>query len=320
MSALGNNGHGSLLSLVQAACREIGLTPPVTVFGNVDLNVQLLLALAQREGRMLMQRGAPIGGWQVLRKEYAFQVQSSGTFTGSYAAGSNVVTMQTAPALAPQVGWVLSNAASSNASAFPYPTVVVAVNGILVTLSQAASSGNMGTALAFGQDTYAFPLDVDHLVPQTFWDRSFRWQLLGPVDPQEWQVLKSGISPTGPRRRFRVVGGNFCIDPVPADNNTLVYEYYSVNWCQSAGAVGQNAFAADSDVFLIDDDALVMGLVWRYRRSKGFAYDTEMAEYEAHVQRLLARQASSRNLPLNASGSGIRLLNAQNVPDTGFGS
>ncbi|MBV8635225.1 MAG: hypothetical protein JO002_12090, partial [Burkholderiaceae bacterium] len=48
--------------------------------------------------------------------------------------------------------------------------------------------------------------------------------------------------------------------------------------------------------------------------------DTEMAEYEAQVQRLLARQATARNLPLNASGSGVRLLNTQNVPDTGFGS
>jgi hypothetical protein len=320
MSALSNNGHASLLALVQTACREIGLTPPVTVFGNVDLNVQLLLSLAQREARMLMQRGAPVGGWQVLRTEYAFGVQSTGTFTGSTTAGSNVVTLASVPATAPQVGWVLSNASSANAAAFSYPTVVLAVNGSHVTVSQAATISGSSAAMAFGQDTYPFPADVDHLIPQTFWDRTFRWQMLGPLDPQEWQVLKSGISPTGPRRRFRIAGGNFCIDPVPSDNNTLVYEYYSVNCCRSAGGVGQSAFAADSDVFLIDDDALVMGLVWRYRRSKGFAYDTEMAEYEMHVQRLLARQATARNLPLNASGSGVRLLNTQNVPDTGFGS
>lgn len=250
MSALVNQNHSSLLLLVQQACSELGLAAPDTVVGNPDQQVMQLLALANREGREMFARGVAIGGWQMLRKEYVFNM----------------------------------------------------ING---------------------QDTYSMPTDIDHIIPQTLWDRAFRWQLLGPLSPQEWQVLKSGISPTGPRRRFRIMGGSFVIDPVPSDTNQLAYEYYSVNWCQSNPATGspagQRAWTKDTDTYLLDDDTMVLGVIWRFRRAKGLEYDTEKAEWDACVDRVLARQAGARSLPLNATAGGIHLLNNTNVPDTGYG-
>lgn len=174
-------------------------------------------------------------------------------------------------------------------------------------------------SLVSGQDTYALPADIDHFCPQTFWDRSFRWQLLGPLSPQEWQVLKSGISPTGPRRRFRIFGGAFMVDPVPSDTNTLVFEYFSANWCQSAAAAGQRTWTKDTDTYLLDDDTMVLGIIWRFRRAKGLDYDTEKQDWQNCLDRVLARQAGSRTLSLNVSNSNIHLLNNTNVPDTGFG-
>lgn len=246
MTALVNQSHQTLLQLVQQAAQEMGLGKPTTVVGNPDTQVAQLLALAQREGREMMARGAAIGGWQMLRKEYVFSLVS-------------------------------------------------------------------------GQDTYPMPADIDHLIPQTAWDRSFRWQLLGPLSPQEWQVLKSGISPTGPRRRWRIFGGAFVVDPVPSDTNTLVYEYYSVNWCQSAAKVGQNKWNADTDAYLLDDDTLVLGIIWRFRRAKGLQYDTEQREWQNALDRVLARQAGARSLPLNLTSRNPTLLSNANVPDSGFG-
>lgn len=319
MSALVNQNHSALLQLMQQACSELGLAAPATVTGNPDLQVAQLLALAQREGREMLARGVAIGGWQMARKEYVFNVQATGVFLASYTLGSNVITMVSVPTNAPQLGWVLSNAGSANSSAFPYPTTITAVAGNLITVSNAAGASSANTSMAFGQDTYSMPTDIDHLIPQTMWDRSFRWQLLGPLSPQEWQVLKSGISPTGPRRRFRIFGGNFVVDPVPSDNNQLAYEYYSVNWCQSSAAVGQRAWAKDTDTYLLDDDTMVLGIIWRFRRAKGLDYETERQEWSDCVDRVLARQAGARSLPLNATASGVHLLNNSNVPDTGFG-
>jgi hypothetical protein len=187
-------------------------------------------------------------------------------------------------------------------------------------VSNLSSVTNTNISLAFGQDTYAMPADYDHMIPQTEWDRGYRWQLLGPMSPQEWQVMKSGLSPTGPRRRFRLIDGSFVVDPVPYDRNQIVFEYYSTNWVQSATGVSQRQFLADTDYFMLDDDAFVMGVIWRFRRAKGLDYDEEKNSWENRIELMKGRQAGERSLPLNATAGGIRLLNNQNVPDTGFGA
>jgi hypothetical protein len=171
-----------------------------------------------------------------------------------------------------------------------------------------------------GQDTYTFPTDLQYLIPSTGWSRSFRWQLLGPLEAQEWQVLKSGISPTGPRTRYRIMGGSIVFDPVPSSAQSIAFEYYSNNWCQSAAGVSQSRFQADTDVFLLPDDILLLAVKWRFLRAKGMDYGQESADYQAALQRALSRAGSARSLPLNAQSRGIGLLSNANVPDTGFGA
>lgn len=309
-----------LLTLVGRACSELGLVAPGTVVGNLDQQITQFLALATREGREQYQMGTPIGGWQALRQEYVFNVVSSGILLGcSITASSNVVTVPLGNGI--QLGWVVSNSGASNASGFPYPTTVTQIiDTTHVRVSNNSSVTNTNISLAFGQDTYPMPADYDHMIPQTQWDRGFRWQLLGPMSPQEWQVLKSGISPTGPRRRYRLIDGSFVVDPVPYDTNTLVFEYYSTNWVQSQAGAAQRAWLADTDFFMLDDDALVLGMIWRFRRAKGLDYDEEKDMWERRIELVKARQAAARTLPLNATAGGARLLNSQNVPDTGFGS
>lgn len=174
---------------------------------------------------------------------------------------------------------------------------------------------------AAGTDTYSLPADYDHSTPGTFWDRSARWQLLGPMSPQEWQVIKSGISPTGPRRRFRFIGDSFVVDPVPSAVSTLVFEYTSTYWALTADGTPLPSFVADSDFFRLDDDALVLGTIWRFRRAKGLDYDEEKSSWQDRIDLVKARQAGERLLPMNAQPlrNGMLLSNA-NVPDTGFGS
>lgn len=309
-----------LLTLVGRAFSEMGLVAPSVVVGNLDQQVIQMLALATREGRTQYQMGTPIGGWQALRQEYVFNVKSSGILLGcSIAANSNIVTVPVGNGI--QLGWVVSNSGASNASGFPYPTTVTGiVDGTHVQVSNASTVTNTNISLAFGQDTYPMPADYDHMIPQTQWDRGFRWQLLGPMSPQEWQVLKSGLSPTGPRRRYRLIDGSFVVDPVPYDTNTLVFEYYSTNWVQSQAGVAQRAWAADTDYFMLDDDALVLGMIWRFRKAKGLDYDEDHDAWEERIELVKSREAGARNLPLNSSAGGVRLLSNQNVPDTGFGS
>lgn len=174
---------------------------------------------------------------------------------------------------------------------------------------------------AIGIDAYSFPTNYQYLIPQTGWDRTFRWQLLGPLEAQEWQVLKSGITVAGPRSRWRIMGAQVFIDPVPTAIDALVFEYYANTWCTSALGVAQSAWAADSDTYALDDDLMVLGLKWRFLRAKGLDYGEEKNAYDAAVDTELSRAGSSRSLPLNATGlDGLRLINQNQIPDTGFGT
>lgn len=316
-----NPAKKTLLQLVQQACGEMGLIQPSTLFGNTDQQVVQLLALAQREGYETYKMSTNTYGWQALRKEYLFNVVSTGLQTVSYTKGSNVITFLTTPTNQPQVGWVISNSGGSNATDFIYPTYVTAVlSSTQVTVSTNALNTNTSNTMAMGQQAYNFPTDYDHMIVQTQWDRGFRWQLLGPLDAQEWQVLKSGISPTGPRRRFRIMNNQFFIDPIPYDGNQLVFEYISYNWCQNSQFQGQNKWQADTDTYRLDDDTFILGMIWRFRMAKGLDYSEERQMWTDSINRYKARQASVRNLPVNAQQTGVRLLSNSQVPDTGYGS
>ena len=314
--------HLPLLTLVQSACGEMGIPAPSAVAGNTDATAQQMLALAHREGKECIQAANQAGGWQFLRKENLFQVQSTGIIPGcSFTVGSNVITIGTPPTQAPQVGWVLSTSGGSNATGFVYPTTIVSVVGNQVTVSSNALQTDISTNLAFGQQSYTLPTDFDYMIPGTFWDRGFRWQVYGPITPQEWQVLKSGLSPTGPRRRFRIMNGAINIDPIPYDSNWLVYEYYSRGVALAAdGVTVKTQFSADTDTYQIDDDLLILGLIWRYRRAKGLDYSEEKRTYDDALARKLARDASSQSLQLDIAVPDVRLLTSSQIPDTGFGT
>jgi len=323
MSAISPFGHKTLLQLVQQACGELGIAKPNAVATNQDMLVQQLLAQANREGREMHALGSRLDGWQMLRKENVWQVASSGTCTANVSAGSNVIALTSTPAVMPQVGWGVSNSGVGlSGSYFNAQTYVTAVSGMNITVSNAAASTASGVTVGFAQWQYTLPSDIDMITPGTMFDRSMRWPMIGPVTPQEWQVLCSSINPTGPRRRFRIMSGTFDIFPIPGptDTSTLVYEYYSNGWCQSSGGQPQQDFAADTDTYLLDDDSMVLGIIWRFRRAKGLAWEDDFRAHQRAVDRAMGGQAGSRTLPLDATATGSLLLTTANIPDSGYGS
>lgn len=304
----------TLLQIIQDVCKELAILQPTTVIGNTDLQITQLLQLANREGREFYQQATKNGGWQELRTEYTFSTAGVGGLTGNVTNNSAIVTniSSTTNVLA---GYIASG------NGIPVGTSVISVDSSSqVTLSVVAQATTVGTSLSFGKQSYSLPSDFGYFINTTFWDRARRWQLLGPLNPAEWQVIKSGISPTGPRRRFRVMGNLFYIDPVPTSVDVEVYEYYSTGWCQSVAGVAQSLWAADTDYYSLDDDCLELGIIWRYLSAKRFSYDEERNTWLDAKDRVIARNGGNRTLPLNSTSSGINLINNNNIPDTGFGT
>lgn len=174
------------------------------------------------------------------------------------------------------------------------------------------------------QEDYDLPSDFKHLVNQTLWDRGNFESIRGPLSPQQWQEYKSSVLATTntvwKRYRIRNVSGDvkFSIHPVPDSVETLVFEYVSGNWCESSGGAGRSEWQADSDVGVVDEYLMELGVKWRLLNRLGMAYDEEREEYENEVAKAIARDGSSQILNITGRNR-YHLIGPENVPDTGFG-
>lgn len=323
----------SLLTAIQQACGELAIPVPTTVISNQDPQVTQLLTLATREGRDFSRIPGQWSGWPEMRREYTFSLvpattgSNGGVYVGNTTINSNVIT-----GIADTTG-ILTGYGVSGGSILTGAIVtgVTAGPGGTVTLNTPANATSTGLSFSFGQITYDLPSDYKYMLQQTQWDRNFRWQMLGPISGQEWQTIVSGITPVGPRIRYRIMadpndptaGQRFWIQPPPgaAQTDVIAFEYMSTSWCTSSGGIYQSAWAADTDLYLWDDDLLTLGVKWRWLRAKGLDYGEEREQYQKAIDMQMSRSGANRVLPLNAHSWGnVHLLGTANVPDTGFGT
>lgn len=306
----------TFLALVQQACSEINIPQPSQVIGSTDDQAIQLLALAQREGKEFSQLANKNGGWQELYKEYTFTTSIISSQTGNTTINSAVIT--SIPSTAGLVAGTWGISGTNIPSAAQIQSVDSATQ---ITLNIPCTATGTAVALTLGKQAYAMPSDFGYFIEQTFWDGSYRWQLLGPIDAQEKNVIKWGISPVGPRRRFWIRGNLMYINPFPTTaNQVIAFDYFSNSWCQSSGGTAQTAWTADTDTYVLDTDCFVLGLKWRFLRAKGLDYTEEKNTYDKTVGRVMARNGGQRDLPINAQSGGLRLLSTDQVPDGGFGT
>jgi len=273
-----------------------------------------MTALVNREGRELASRVSNNEGWPELRREYKFPLVVDTSQTGDIVSGSAVITnIPSTASLAVGYGLI--------ATGIPANTHIVSIDSATqVTLDYAATSSGTGVSLHFGKDQYDFPSDFQYLINRTGWDRSRKWELVGPVTAQEWQFLESGYPATGFLYRYRIMQGKIFYHPIPESVSNIAFEYYTNQWCTSASGVGQTQFAADDDVPLLQDFLLTLGLKWRFLAAKSLGYAQELRTYEDAVERAMARSGSGRDLSLDARAGFMRLVDLRNVTDSGYGS
>lgn len=304
----------SFLQLVQQAANELSIPEPSQVIGGQDETSKQLLALANREGKDFSQMANKNGGWQKLHKEYTFTTLGY-TTTGTVTNGSALITSIPSTASYSAGMIVTGNGINNNVS------ILTVDSATQVTLTATSTVTGTLVSLTVGSDNYALPSDLEYFVDKTFWDGSYRWQLLGPLEAQEKQVLKYGISPVGPRRRFWIRNNRLYLQPVPTNiTDIIAYDYFSNAWCQSNVSLAQSSWLADTDTYLLDEDCFVLGLKARYLRAKGLDYSQEAQDYNDACMRIMARDGAIRDLPTNAQATGIYLLSNAQVPDSGYGT
>lgn len=315
----------SLLTICQAVAQDIPVAAPGTIVGNPDTTATLLLSQANLAGESLARY--PQGGWVSMMREYDFQTSAIGPMDGYINnTGPNGVAqitgLSSTAGLAADTWYGFGNGLPNN-------SIIASVDSATqVTMNVAATSP--GTVpgpgqYVFGQSDYPLPSDFQRLIDNTMWDRSRYWSMRGPQSPQQWQMYKSSvIGRASIQRRWRVrnIDGvnKFSIDPVPTDNAAaLVFEYVSNGWCRSQAGVYQNQWQSDSDVGVVDEWLLQLGVRWRMLRRLGMSYSEELDEYERQVSKATAQDGGAAILSIVPSAY-LAFIGPNNIVDGNFPS
>ena len=291
-----------LLELVNNFCLEVGIAAPTQVATSQDVQIQQVLAILNRAGGDLTREF----DWEKLDKEYLITTVGS-TLTATTTQGSAIVT-----GISSTAGLSI-NFGLTGVGIAPFSQIVSVDSSTQVTMSLPATASG-SNSLYFGQVQYPLPTDWKKQIPQTEWDRTNRWPLLGPQSPQDWQSFKSGIVYSGPRERFRIQGNTISINPPPPANLTFAFEYISNAWVVPATGANKVKFTADTDSFLFDDSLLLSLLRLKWLQTKGFEYGYAQAEYMDLLSKCKAQDKSSPILSM-APATGSILLTNRNVQD-----
>jgi hypothetical protein len=313
----------SILQMVQKAELELGLPVGTSAYTAAATNTDAQMgALANR----VLDELRRMNRWTALQFEYDLIVQVPTSTTGDLPSQSAVIqNIPSTAAFAPNY-WQVSGPGLPVAARIQ---TVDSATQVTLNMENTNTALMTGQTILFMRDTYPVPPDFDWFNNRTMWDRTNRWELIGPDSPQLDQWHRSGIVATGPRRHFRKIGpypSTFRIWPAPSEIVSplqLVFEYLSIAAVAVHGNVADGAafaqyFVNDDDACLLDENAVIMGIKWMFWEAKGFgSYVTQQNRWIDYVKRLIARDGAAPTIPLVSRVNPI-FVSPANVQDGFF--
>lgn len=177
-----------------------------------------------------------------------------------------------------------------------YPWTELAKQGTFITIAAEDQGVLVGTIVATSAG-------FRYIINETMWDRTSKYPLAGPTSSARWAAEKS-FNITGPYARYRIYGNHLFMLPAPAAGRTIAFEYQSENWVSDAAGVTTKAkFVLDDDYPLVDSDLVTMGVIWRWKKSKGLEYAEDFNTYEAAVSDATMRNGTKPIVSMNGSSA-----------------
>lgn len=126
---------------------------------------------------------------------------------------------------------------------------------------------------------------------QRFGDTAYR--LFGPLTADErvdWRARNMlTITPV-----FWFRGGQIVVQSALGLGQQAFYEYQTKLAVRPSSGADKAAFSNNADACLIDDDMIMLGVAWMFRRGKGQDYMQEFENWRGHMQLLAGRDQSMR--------------------------
>lgn len=136
----------------------------------------------------------------------------------------------------------------------------------------------------------ALPADFDHMLYDgELWNRTQSLRYVPRTSSRDWQTLQVTTA-SGIIGFWRLWRGGLYIYPAPTAGETAAYEYQSNYFVDiAAGGSPKATWTIDTDVGLIPERLMTLGIIWRWKQIKGMAYAEELATYERELERAAAR-------------------------------
>lgn len=154
------------------------------------------------------------------------------------------------------------------------------------------------------------------IVNDTIWNRSLRMPVFGPLSPQIWQQ-NAAMFYQGPWNQYRIMDDSIHFIPTPPAGQQCAFEYVSKNWTST----GNDSFTADTDLSLLDEQVMTLGLIWRFKQAKGLDFSSDLTKYQRQLSNLLSRETTKPVLDMGGDvwdGIGVPVGNGVIGSSTGF--
>mgnify|MGYP003135212200 FL=1 len=160
--------------------------------------------------------------------------------------------------------------------------------------------------------------DFGRFSNQTLWNRTTDRRYYGPITAAKWQQILAVVS-GGITNYFRIRGGNLLMHPTPTAGESVKFEYVSKNWVDTSGGSTANAdkFSGDSQTTVLEEELVVLGVVWRFLKLKGLPYDQQFVDYQNSMAEYSNHDGAS---PILRMAGPSRVILALNEPEGNYGS
>lgn len=144
--------------------------------------------------------------------------------------------------------------------------------------------------------SFPLPADYDRMVQEAkVLTSQFASGLTKARDLNHWLDLQIN-EPVAAPGFWIILGGAMQILPALESGVTAKFYYVKNTVVTGAASAQQERFIADTDTFNLPDRLLRLGLIWRWRSTKGKEYSEAMANYEIALGEEITRDKGSRIL------------------------
>lgn len=118
--------------------------------------------------------------------------------------------------------------------------------------------------------------------------------LIGPVN-DEWLNQMKALPAYPAYPVWRIVNGELEIWPALASGEVVQFWYFSKAWINGyTTGTAQQYWSNDNDTSILDEDIIMKGTIWRWKRAKGLDYAEEFREYQLSLERNAGQQDNER--------------------------